>query len=149
MGKIITEDELAEVGRLLHERYSSQLENERFSLHSEENESFLFIMLTLENIAETFSYPMEFAVDFKQEGIASADEARDLLLDFIGLYLDKYFRSGRELILPLDFTGYEFDGRTVFARGDIKNPKLDRIADEIIAAGVVIDPNDPKYWLKK
>ncbi|MBM4388836.1 MAG: hypothetical protein FJ088_13935 [Deltaproteobacteria bacterium] len=147
MEKIFTKDELVELGKLLDKRYGSKLGDERFFLSADENDSYLFIKLTLENPAETFSYPMEFAVDFGQEGVASAAEAKDLLVDFIGLYLDKYFRSGRELILPLDFTGYEFEGRTVYARGDVRNPKLDRMADEIIAGGVAVDPDDPKFKL--
>lgn len=161
MGRIFTKEDIANIITLLAARHAVFLKDEHFEIGGRVEPGFLELTAAIVNSEDTFRYEMEIRVplkamdtllDVSRDGRTgkepSPSEARDIALDFLGYYLDEYFQSGRELLLPLDLQPFEFGEWTVWARGDITNPKLDRMADEIIAAGVPLSPDDPRYRIK-
>ncbi|HOU53290.1 MAG TPA: hypothetical protein PLQ97_05115 [Myxococcota bacterium] len=132
-------EENAEVIRVLETRYGQHLRGEFFEVSGRMEPTFGEVIVTLANRQDTFRYRMEFRAALAENRLSQA-EARDLLLDFVGYYLDQYFESGRDLLLPLDFQPYEMGEHVVYARGDVTNPTLDRMADEILDRGVPLEP---------
>jgi len=135
-------EENAEILRALDIRYGQHLHGEFFEVSGRMEPTFGELVLTLANRQQTFRYRMEFRAALAENRVSPA-EARDLLLDFAGYYLDQYFESGRDLLLPLDFQPYEMATHVVYARGDLTNPSLDRMADEILERGVPLPPKAP------
>ena len=65
------------------------------------------------------------------------DEARGLLIDFVGYFFDRYFKGGRSTTLPIDWQELPFGEHTVFARGWQRNMQLEEAADRLLAGETV------------
>ncbi len=135
------EDREAILG-LLEARYGSHLTAERMSLDGRVEPGFVELRFCLDRLDETFRYAIEIRVSTVENAISDA-VARDTAVDFLGFCLDEYFKAERDLYLPLDFQPYPFGEHTVHARGDVTNPYLDRLADEILESGKVRGPHEP------
>lgn len=143
MSKLLSDEDREALLDLLYKRYGHHLKGERFVLDGRVEPGLVELQLILERVDGTFRYDMTFYASLHDNAISEA-EGRDLVTDFMGYYLDLYFRRRREVLLPLDFQKYPFGGLHVFARGDVTNPLLDALADEIIEKGVSIAPDDPR-----
>ncbi len=139
--RIPTEDCDRIVGTL-HSRYGSRLRDERFQVSGRVEPGFVELTVQLERLDQSQHYGMEFRAALAENRLGE-EAARDLLLDFIGYYLDQYFEGGRDLLLPLDFQPYEMGSHVVYARGDVVYPLLDAEADRILDAGVPL-PAKPR-----
>jgi hypothetical protein len=142
------EDEAAAVGELAR-RYAPSLQGEHFELGGRHEPGLVELKAALVRDDGTFRYEIEARADLgdRQTGLTPA-EGRELVLDFLGFYLDLYFEGGRDTLLPLDFQPYEVGNRVVYARGDTLNPLLDSLADRILAAGVPLADDDPLRKLR-
>ncbi len=143
MARLFSEEDRSALLDLLYERYGHHLRAERFALDGRVEPGFVEVHLVLERTDRTFRYDMTFHASLVENRL-SEEAGRDLVVDFMGWYLDLYFRRKREILLPLDFQEYPFGEYRVFARGDVTNPLLDALADEIIEKGVTIPPDDPR-----
>lgn len=143
MARLFADEDRAALLNLLYERYGHHLKGERFALDGRLEPGFVELNLALERTDGTFRYDMTFYASLADNAL-SEEEGRDLVTDFLGWYLDLYFRRKREVLLPLDFQEYPFGDHRVFARGDVTNPRLDALADEIIEKGVPLAPDDPR-----
>lgn len=143
MARLFTDEDRTAVLQLLQERYGHHLTGERFALDGRVEPGLVEMNLVLERADGTFRYDMTFYASLADNAL-SEEEGRDLVIDFMGYYLDLYFRRKREVLLPLDFQEYPFGEHRVFARGDVTNPRLDALADEIIEKGVALAPDDPR-----
>jgi len=141
-------DDAAAIAQVLETRFGDHLHSEHFEVTGRGEATFVEMNVVLANRAGTSRYAMDFRAALVENRIGEA-EARDLLLDFAGYYLEQYFEKGRDLLLPLDFQPYEVEDKVVFARGDITNPSLDRRADAILEAGVTLPPEDPHHKARK
>lgn len=144
MGKAFTEEELEAVEEILYSQFGHKMSGQRFVLAGVAEPGFVRLDLAIERLDGTFRYQMNFYVSLGRNGL-SIQDGRDLALDFLGWYLEQYFQQDRGLLLPLDYHPYRFGKYTVFARGDVSNPYLDALADEIIAEGKKVDPDDPRF----
>ena len=135
MASLLAPEDRETLLELLQSRYGSHLSAERMSVDGRVEPGFVELRFTLERIDETFRYVMEIRVSLIEPPL-SQEEAREIAVDFLGHCLDAYFKDERETMLPLDFQPYPFGNCTVHARGDVTNPRLDRMADEILDAGV-------------
>ncbi|HOE81440.1 MAG TPA: hypothetical protein PK329_00530 [Myxococcota bacterium] len=138
MAFIIPKEDCDKIIDVLAGNYGLRLKNERFNVTGRVEPTFVEIKVVLYKLDQTQSYWMEFRAAL-MENKMSEEEALDLILDFIGYYLDHYFDSHRDLILPLDFQPYEIGDGIVYARGDITNPSLDAEADRILEAGIRLE----------
>lgn len=126
----------------LQSQYAARLRDERFTVSGRVEPGFVELTVHLERLDRSQRYWMEFRAALAENRMAE-EAARDLLLDFVGYYLDQYFESGRDLLLPLDFQPYEMGSHVVYARGDITHPTLDGEADRILDAGIPL-PETPR-----
>lgn len=123
-----------EIVAALSSKYSGQMTGEIFTVGGRFEPGFLHLDVTLSRRDGTWQYAMQFRVALAENRIGQA-EGLDLAIDFAGWYLDQYFESGRELLLPLDFQPYNLGENVVYACGDIDLPDLKRMADEILERG--------------
>jgi hypothetical protein len=137
----------ATIVRSLEGRYGKWLDGERFSALGRVEPGWVELTVTLDRLDRSFRYVMDFRAAVVENNVTEA-EARDLVVDFAGYYLDQYFEGGRGVLLPLDFQPYELGMHVVYGRGDVTNPLLDDEADAILAAGVALPENDPKRKTK-
>jgi hypothetical protein len=128
----------------LNSHYAQHLSNEYFLFSGKMESGSFFAKLDLCKKDNTFKYAMEFMINMEENHLKTLSQVKDIVIDFIGFYLDQYFSENRELIFPLDFEKYQFGENHVFARGDILNPQLDAMADEIIEKGVPLNSCHPK-----
>ena len=144
MSRVFSVEEEQAVLDLLHERYGHFLCGERFRLGGRVEPNFIQLDLFLERDDQRFRYEMYFYLSLEENHV-EVSEGRDIVLDFVGYYLDEYFKHDRELLLPLDYQRYQMGEYYVYAKGDIRDPLLDKLADEIIEQGVKVRPDDPRF----
>jgi len=143
MARLFSSEDIVAVVDMLATRYGRGLERERFEVGGRNEPGFVELTASIVREDRTFRYDIEVRVPVARDGMA-VSEARELALDFLGWYLDQYFAGGRDILLPLDYQPYEFGEHKVWARGDVTNPYLDEMADEIIADGVPLGPDDAR-----
>lgn len=67
----------------------------------------------------------------------SLDGALGILVDFLDGLLERWTEGGRAEWLPLEWATYGFEQATVWGRGDVRRPRLEREADLLLGrAGV-------------
>ncbi|NOZ01592.1 MAG: hypothetical protein GXP54_06855 [Deltaproteobacteria bacterium] len=138
MSGLFSNDRNRKVSDLLTSTWGNKLDDEIFKIKGRVEPGFVELSVSIEKRDRTFRYAMTFRAMLEENSIG-VDEGLALVLDFLGHYLEQYFEADRELYLPLDFQSYEFGDHRVLARGDVTNPQLDEMADEIITRGVPLD----------
>lgn len=144
MGKLFTTSQKKILAGLLLDRYGSHLEEESIRVDGRSEPGFVELTAVIRKDDGTSRYEMTIRSQLAENGI-SATEGGRLVTDFLDHYLGQYFESNRELLLPLDFQPHTFAEHQVFARGDISNPRLDTMADEIIETGIRLESDDPRH----
>lgn len=128
-----------ELGRaaleLLKKRHQRRLRpDEGFRLAARIEAPFVVVTLTLANTDESFYYPMEARLLIETDGLDSEAEVAMVCLDFLDYYVGEYLKNDRDVYLTLDWSGVQFGDLEVQARGQVLNLKLERLADELLAA---------------
>ncbi len=136
-------DVTREIESALTSQFAGHIAGEQFIVSGRFEPGFLHLDVALRRRDETFAYEMQFRCALAENKLSEA-ESLDVTVDFVGWYLEQYFESGRDLILPLDFQPCNMGENIVYACGDIDNPMLTRMADEILERGVALDPEDRK-----
>jgi len=113
----------------LNQKYGRRLKAETFSVSATEQDSTVIVTLHLAALDRTFEYRMESAVTVDEKLVHTRELALELALDFLEWYLGEYFKNERELLLPLDWQPHRFGEHEVMAKGDVRNPELDDMAD--------------------
>ncbi len=131
----IPKEETDKFESALATRYSGQTRHEVFKIEGRFEPGFIHLDVVLERRDDTWRYAMQFRCALQENGVGQA-EGLDLTIDFVDWYLDQYFESNRELMLPLDFEAYNFGEFIVYGCGDIDMPHLSKMADEILERGV-------------
>ena len=121
--------------QLLKQRHRRRLKpDEDFRVAAHVEPPFVVVTLTLANADESFYYPMEARVLAETEGLDDEAACAELCLDFLDYYVGEYLRGERDVYLNLDWSGVRFGEYEVQARGQVLNLKLERLADELLAA---------------
>jgi hypothetical protein len=141
-------EDSAVIAAAMDTRFVTFLRDEHFEVSGRVEATFVEMNVVLADRTGTFRYAMDFRAALIENGIAEAG-ALDLLADFAEYYLDQYFEGGRDLLMPLDFQPYDVEDKVVFARGDITNPSLEKMAEDILAAGVPLTADDPRHRVRK
>jgi hypothetical protein len=86
---------------------------------------------------------LEVSVELEPNQIDHPGDARDLALDFLDAFFDKFLSEDRIMRLSPDWKALDFEGKTLLLRGSHTRPALDDEADRLLAAAG-FDPNgDP------
>lgn len=146
---ILFDDEtLRTFEELMRERHGAALglgESLRLEVWAEEGAC--YATLLLRNADESLYYPMELRIavgptagekagadDAAAPQVADRDVAGKLLVDVLDFILGEYLRGDRDVYLTIDWSELRFGEQLVQARGQVRNRKLERMADAILQA---------------
>ena len=134
--RFLSPQEIAQMEAVFNDKFFDELDkDENISFEGYFSDQSLFITLILSNSDQTYYYPVETVLSIKDNFGIDADEARLILLDFIGSYFDEFFTSGRDTFLPIDWCEYKMDKTRFFVRGQVINKKLEDMAEDILKGG--------------
>ncbi len=117
----------------LKKRHSEDLGDSELSLEGHREGQRLLARLTLTNRDKTVHYPMEAGVSLDGDTLKEEEEALATALEFLFGYLEQYFTSGGEVLLPIDWEPVDCGERALFARGWERNLALEEAADKWLA----------------
>ncbi len=115
-----------------HGRFIKHGEVFRVQSHEVEEDAWTMTVV-FENADKSLHLPVEVALLVSENPKLKNDEARDVLVDFVGYFFERYFRESREVTLPIDWGTIPFGEFVIRARGWEKNLKLEELADRFLA----------------
>lgn len=131
---IISPEEESKLLHVLHARHASQLKGRRFKISYSYKHPAAETTLLLYSDDESFYYPVEGKILCKANELSPRDGVM-LVLDYMAAYFDSFFKEDEQLYLPIEWSEHTFDNYHLMLRGQIRNLKYERMADEIVASG--------------
>lgn len=116
---------------LMNRKYENYLLGKLFTVTSSfvEAEQGVYVTVTLSNKDESYYYPVEARVAIHTEELSKKDAAF-FLVDYIDTYFEEYLMEEERLLLTIDWSDQEYDAVKFQTRGQIRNLKLEKMADE-------------------
>lgn len=131
--RFLTPEEIAEMEAVFNERFFSFIKrDENIFIEGGCEEEILYITLILKNTDESFYYPFETSISKKDNPALSFEDAKNILLDFIGAYFEEYFSSDRGTFISIDWCEFNCEGVKFHARGQVINKKIEDLADSFL-----------------
>jgi len=132
----LTIEERNKVVKTLTERHRAHLASgETFLYDGHVSHGEVELRVELANADDTDVLTLEGRVDLVENDIQDPAEGKHLLMDFLDEVLIEYFEDDRDLRPDLDWKSYDYQSREVWVRGERRNRKLDRLADELLNSG--------------
>lgn len=131
---ILSVEEQADLLRLLNTKYASFLNGRSFQLKIFSDAQMVEITLTLSNTSETFFYPVQGRVSFKEWELTKK-EAVLFLLDYMDYYFEEFFKDGEGIYLTIDWSKHVFDSVEFYLKGQILNLHMERQAEAFLDKG--------------
>lgn len=130
--KFLAQVELNELAEAMDAKYRIGLNGRSFAVEAKIEGIAVYVKVTLEHVEKTFVYPAEARIDFKKEEM-TANEAVLFLIDYIDTYFEEFLlEEDEELYLPIDWSKQKYEAVEFEVRGQIKNEKLEDMADDIL-----------------
>ena len=117
---------------MLDRKFGTWLGARYFEVKSQADASVLQLTITMRDAKGAFVYPIESRIAYQDQDL-KINEARDLLLDYVGAYLEEFLTGGESILLTIDWSEYECDGIDLQMRGQILNMNLEQMADDLLA----------------
>lgn len=131
----LTSTEQVEITNSIQRKYAAFTGNRKFVLEGTADAQAVSLILTLKNDDESFFYPVEARMSYREEGL-SQKAATGVLLDVMDSYFQEFLVNDGEVYLPIDWQEYESaDGQKLQLRGQIRNMKLEKMADDLLSGG--------------
>ena len=127
----LTLAECADLAKIMTLKYGADLKDRVFSIEARVEKEGASVTVTLASPNGRFHYPVEARMETTRQDL-TALEAFTLLLDYVDGYFEEYLQE--ELLLPIEWKEYDFEGHTLQIRGQILNLELERAADALLAA---------------
>lgn len=122
------------IAAALQKKYAAFTGDRNFTCDGWSDNQTIQLTVVLKNLDESFFYPVEGRIAWREEGLAKT-KATNILTDMIDSYFQEYLLNDGEVLLPIDWQDYTLDDHTIQLRGQIQNRKLEKLADEILASG--------------
>ena len=135
MLKLIEEHECKILASAMDEKYTIYLDDRTFSIESMPEEEGVLVRTTLKSPDESYVYPVEARMLHTVEGLDSRKAAL-FLMNYIDGYFEDYLTEMESTYLPIDWCEMEYEGVSFQMRGQISNVKVEKMADELLEAGV-------------
>ncbi|NOZ87977.1 MAG: hypothetical protein GXP49_17290 [Deltaproteobacteria bacterium] len=123
--------EIRRIEKAITRKWRHLMEDETIHLTGSFDDDSVQVELLFKNSDESLYYPMQCRVEMNKEGIEPY-QAKDLAIDFLDWYLGEYLESGRKSLLHLDWAEHRFGEYSIFARGEVRNKRLDELADALL-----------------
>ena len=140
--KFLTQEELNELAEAMDDKYRIGLNGRSFAIEAKVEGIGVLVKVTLENSEKTFVYPVEARIDFKKEEMTENKSAL-FLIDYIDTYFEEFLlEEDEELYLPIDWAKHTYEAVEFEVRGQIKNEKLEDMADELLKKSGFFDESE-------
>ena len=126
----ITPAECADLAKIMTLKYGANLQDRIFAIEAILDNAGVTIQVTLASPQGRFHYPVEARMATTSQDLTPR-EASTLLLDYVDAYFEEYLQE--EVLLPIEWKEYDYEGRTLEVRGQIFNLELERAADALLA----------------
>ena len=123
----------------MNRKYAVYLNGRFFRLELKIDTEAAYATVVLLSKDESFYYPVDARIAHKDQEIDPKTSVL-MLLDYIDIYFDEYFREQENAFLPLDWTAYSFEGAELEMKAQVRNRNAENLADQIISGQV--DPKD-------
>jgi hypothetical protein len=130
---MLSKEEITELEQILNLKYSTFLKSRLFEIATSTTKEVVKVQVTLKKSDDSFNYPVEAMVDLAKTELKARD-AQMLLLDYIDLYFEEFFKEDEMSYLPIDWASYSFCGEEIFLKAQILNLKCEQQADALLAA---------------
>jgi hypothetical protein len=135
----LTGEEIRDLEKILNLKYISYIRQRDLRIAVDADEDYAFATVTLASDDKAFYYPVEGKIAHLRQNL-SPKEAVLLLLDFIDLYFERYFKEDEETMIPIDWCQFDFEGVELLVRGQIKNLKAENEADLLLQTNALPMP---------
>lgn len=130
---LLSADEQTQMLQIMNIQYAAFLKGRKFSLRAElEDGGVVAVQVVLSHASGTYSYPVCGRMQYQKENL-DAKEAALFLIDYIDTYFDEFLREEENVFVPIDWTNFTCEGVTFQLRGQIVNPKMEALADSLLA----------------
>lgn len=128
---LLTEIEVNSLVEIMNRKYASYLGDRFFSIDITNSGESLIVVCVLESLDQKFYYPVEAKIVPADQELNSRDAAM-LVLDYIDMYFDEFFKSAEETLLYIDPAEYSFEGVSFTMKGQIYNRELEAKANALL-----------------
>lgn len=130
--KFVSHDECLELANMMNKKYRLALGKRVFKVSASHDDSKVLVKVLLNNEDMSFYYPVEARILYRSEEIEAYDAAL-FLIDYIDTYFEEFLLEEEEdLFLTIDWSDHEYEGLAFQVRGQIKNKKLEQMANELL-----------------
>jgi hypothetical protein len=137
--EVLTKEEEFSLSQIMNRKYAVYLNGRFFRLDLKIDYEAAYATVTLLSKDESFYYPVDARIAHKDQEI-DAKTSVLMLLDYVDIYFDEYFREQENTFLSLDWTAYSFEGTELEMKAQVRNKHAETLADQIISGKV--DPKD-------
>tara|TARA_B100001964_G_C14111335_1_gene543972 strand:- start:540 stop:959 length:420 start_codon:yes stop_codon:yes gene_type:complete len=129
--QILTKEGLNDLSKILNLKYASYIKDRTFSISCYAEDKAINVQILLKNSDKSFFYPVECRLKI-QDQKQSVNDLALLLLDYMDVYFDEFFKENENAFIPIDWTEHNFEGVFFQMRGQIINLYQELKADKIL-----------------
>ena len=128
---LVDKKNLDELSKILNLKYAAQLQDRFFSISCHEEKNMVHIQVLLQNSDESFFYPVEACLNGQKYKQSNKDLAL-ILLDYLDVYFDSFFKEDENLFVPIDWAEHQFEGVLFQMKGQVFNRYQELKANELL-----------------
>ena len=128
----LTEEECQALAKAMDDKYRIALNGRNFYITCSLEGDGVKVEVLLKNEEQSFYYPVQGRIMHEAEEM-SAGEGVLFLVDYIDIYFEEFLLEEEEtLYLPIDWKDFEYEAVNFQLKGQIKNQKLEAMADKLL-----------------
>ncbi len=128
---LLSREILNNLENLLEKKHAIFINQRSFSISTTTDSDKVKVQVLLQSEDQAFYYPVEARMTPDLDEM-TANESALFLIDYIDLYFEQFFEEGEELFLPIDWAKHNYDAIDFEIRGQIRNKKVEELADKIL-----------------
>lgn len=126
---LIKDSEIDDLTKIINTKYAAHLNGRVFKIFISSTDNTATAKVLLSDKLNTFHYPVEGTISHTEQEVSPRDGLL-LLIDYIDLYFEEFFKDDESIYLPIDWSEHEFEGSKLYIRGQILNLERENKADE-------------------
>lgn len=130
---LVDQKAISELSKILNLKHAASLEDRSFTLSCSKENDMIEVQVILKNSDESFYYPVTVCVN-RQVYKQSDKDLALILLDYLDIYFDNFFREDENLFVPIDWVEHQFEGVTLRMKGQVLNRYQELKANELLSA---------------
>ena len=131
---ILDEKDTRELCQLLTIKYGNQLAGRKFGIRTGLKDKHIYAEVLLESDDGSFYYPVQGRIELDAKKFSKKDAVL-FLIDYIEQYFYEFFNDD-EVLLPIDWSQFEYMEVPLELKGQIYNLVIERQADEFLRGSI-------------